>query len=137
MGTKKSLQPEPTKPSSPPKYKPGPKSKKKALNPWMNENDRESPDSSSWEKQDSRKKLGVDLSDSEDDDVVTTTSSSAPVKSFDDLFGGGGTTNGTTGKVVFNKDSDDESDHGGNNVNVEELIKASDDEEGEAIGIDW
>merc|ERR1712098_413207 len=137
--TKKSLQPEPAKPSSPPKYKPGPKSKKKALNPWMNENenDRESPDSSSWEKQDSKKKLGVDLSDSEDDDVVTTTSSSAPVKSFDDLFGGGGTTNGTTGKVVFNKDSDDESDHGGNNVNVEELIKASDDEEGEAIGIDW
>ena len=55
--TKKSLQPEPTKPSSPPKYKPGPKSKKKALNPWMNENenDRESPDSSSWEKQDSKK----------------------------------------------------------------------------------
>merc|ERR1712098_974816 len=137
--TKKSLQPEPTKPSSPPKYKPGPKSKKKALNPWMNENenDRESPDSSSWEKQDSKKNLGVDLSDSEDDDVVTTTSLSAPVKSFDDLFGGGGTTNGTTGKIVFNKDSDDESDHGGVSANVEELIKASDDEEGEAIGIDW
>ena len=31
----------------------------------MNENDRESPDSSSWEKQDSKKKLGVDLTDSE------------------------------------------------------------------------
>jgi len=135
--TKKSLQPEPSKTPSPPKYRPGPKSRKKALNPWMNENDRESPDSSSWEKQDSKKKLGVDLTDSEDEDVVTTTSLSAPVKSFDDLFGGGGTTNGTSSKIVFNKDSDDESDHGGVSANVEELIKASDDEEGEAIGIDW
>ena len=73
----------------------------------------------------------------QDEDVVTTTSLSAPVKSFDDLFGGGGTTNGTSSKIVFNKDSDDESDHGGVSANVEELIKASDDEEGEAIGIDW
>ena len=40
--------------------------------------------------------------------------------------------------VVFNKDSDDESDSGGGaGVNVEELIRASDDDDGEAIGIDW
>ena len=40
---------------------------------------------------------------------------------------------------MFNKDSDDESEHGGGNaVNVEELIRASDDSDGgEAIGIDW
>ena len=43
----------------------------------------------------------------------------------------------TSSKIVFNKDSDDESDHGGVSANVEELIKASDDEEEEAIGIDW
>ena len=71
---------------------------------------------------------------------MTTTSSTRnePPKSFDDLFGGGGggNTNGASDtKIVFNKDSDDESDHGVGNV--EELIKASDDEGGEAIGIDW
>ena len=49
--------------------------------------------------------------------------------------------NGTGSGIVFNKDSDDESEHGGgggNAVNVEELIRASDDSDGgEAIGIDW
>ena len=48
-----------------PKYKPGPKSKKKELNPWL-EMDRQSPDSgaavtSSWDSRRSR----VYLSDSE------------------------------------------------------------------------
>lgn len=71
-----------------------------------------------------------------------TTTSSKPgqaVKTFDDLFGGSAT-NGSSAKdsVVFNKDSDDESDSGGGTgVNVEELIRASDDDDGEAIGIDW
>ena len=75
--------------------------------------------------------------------MTTTTSQSGPVKTFDDLFGGPstlGAANGTAGSgIVFNKDSDDESDHGGGNaVNVEELIRASDDSDGgEAIGIDW
>ena len=49
--------------------------------------------------------------------------------------------NGTGSGIVFKKDSDDESEHGGgggNAVNVEELIRASDDSDGgEAIGIDW
>ena len=48
--------------------------------------------------------------------------------------------NGTGSGIVFKKDSDDESKHGGgcNAVNVEELIRASDDSDGgEAIGIDW
>ena len=68
---------------------------------------------------------------------MTTTSSTRqePAKSFDDLFGGGGSNGASDTKIVFNKDSDDESDHGLGNV--EELIKASDDEGGEAIGIDW
>ena len=50
-----------------------------------------------------------------------------------------GTANGAGSGIVFNKDSDDESEHGGGNaVNVEELIRASDDSDGgEAIGIDW
>ena len=55
-----------------------------------------------------------------------------------------GAANGTGSSIVFvfvfNKDSDEESDHGGggNAVNVEELIRASDDSDGgEAIGIDW
>ena len=53
-----------------------------------------------------------------------------------------GAANGTGSSIVFmfNKDSDDESDHGGggNTVNVEELIRASDDSDGgEAIGINW
>ena len=51
-----------------------------------------------------------------------------------------GAANGAGSGIVFNKDSDDESDHGGggNTVNVEELIRASDDSDGgEAIGIDW
>ena len=53
-----------------------------------------------------------------------------------------GAANGTGSSIVFmfNKDSDDESEHGGggNAVNVEELIRASDDSDGgEAIGIDW
>ena len=77
--------------------------------------------------------------------MTTTTSQSGPVKTFDDLFGGPstlGAANGTAGSgIVFNKDSDDESEHGGgggNAVNVEELIRASDDSDGgEAIGIDW
>ena len=73
--------------------------------------------------------------------MTTTSSASGPVKSFDDLFGGGGATNGSSttspAKFVFNKDSDDESDHGDAGVNVDELIRASDDDEGEAIGIDW
>ena len=75
--------------------------------------------------------------------MTTTTSQSGPVKTFDDLFGGPstlGASNGTAGSgIVFNKDSDDESEHGGGNaVNVEELIRASDDSDGgEAIGIDW
>ena len=76
--------------------------------------------------------------------MTTTTSQSGPVKTFDDLFGGPstlGTANGAAGGgIVFNKDSDDESEHGGggNAVNVEELIRASDDSDGgEAIGIDW
>ena len=76
--------------------------------------------------------------------MTTTTSQSGPVKTFDDLFGGPsslGASNGAAGGgIVFNKDSDDESDHGGggNSVNVEELIRASDDSDGgEAIGIDW
>ena len=54
------------------------------------------------------------------------------------MFGGtsGGGSNGASdSRIVFNKDSDDESDPGIGNV--EELIKASDDEGGEAIGIDW
>ena len=51
---------------TPPKYKPGPKSKQKTLNPWMDEG-RQSPDSgaavsSSW---DSKRKSLVDLSDSD------------------------------------------------------------------------
>ena len=75
--------------------------------------------------------------------MTTTTSQSGPVKTFDDLFGGPstlGAANGAGSGIVFNKDSDDESDHGGggNAVNVEELIRASDDSDGgEAIGIDW
>merc|ERR1719500_2742175 len=58
-------------PGSPPKYKPGPKSRKKALNPWL-DIDRQSPDSSSL---DTKRKSMVDLTDSEDEDHVTTTSS--------------------------------------------------------------
>lgn len=125
--------------------------------------DRQSPDSSSL---DTKRKSMVDLTDSEvslhtirfililtighnisfilqDEDHVTTTSSKpGPVKTFDDLFGSSASaTNGSSGKkdsVVFNKDSDDESDSGGGaGVNVEELIRASDDDDGEAIGIDW
>ena len=91
-------------------------------------------------------KFNIDLPCQDDDDgVTTTTSQSGPVKTFDDLFGGPstlGAANGTAGSgIVFNKDSDDESEHGGgggNAVNVEELIRASDDSDGgEAIGIDW
>ena len=91
-------------------------------------------------------KFNIDLPCQDDDDgVTTTTSQSGPVKTFDDLFGGPstlGAANGAAGSgIVFNKDSDDESDHGGgggNAVNVEELIRASDDSDGgEAIGIDW
>jgi len=135
---KKSFEEPPAKKTpSPPKYKPGPKSKQKTLNPWMDEG-RQSPDSgaavsSSW---DSQRKSVVDLSDSDDDGVTTTSSASGQAKSFDDLFGGGATNGTSDTKIVFNKDSDDESDHG-NNVNVDELIRASDDDEGEAIGIDW
>ena len=75
--------------------------------------------------------------------MTTTTSQSGPVKTVDNLFGGPsslGAANGAGSGIVFNKDSDDESDHGGgsNTVNVEELIRASDDSDGgEAIGIDW
>ena len=75
--------------------------------------------------------------------MTTTTSQSGPVKTVDNLFGGPsslGAANGAGSGIVFNKDSDDESDHGGggNAVNVEELIRASDDSDGgEAIGIDW
>ena len=70
--------------------------------------------------------------------MTTTSSKPGPVKTFDDLFGGGGASNGDKKKdsVVFNKDSDDESDEGVK-ANVEELIRASDDDDGEAIGIDW
>ena len=89
-------------------------------------------------------KFNIDLPCQDDNDgVTTTTSQSGPVKTFDDLFGGPstlGASNGTAGSgIVFNKDSDDESEHGGGNaVNVEELIRASDDSDGgEAIGIDW
>ena len=90
-------------------------------------------------------KFNIDLPCQDDDDgVTTTTSQSGPVKTFDDLFGFPstlGASNGTAGSgIVFNKDSDDESEHGGggNAVNVEELIRASDDSDGgEAIGIDW
>ena len=90
-------------------------------------------------------KFNIDLPCQDDNDgVTTTTSQSGPVKTFDDLFGGPSTlgpSNGTAGSgIVFNKDSDDESEHGGggNAVNVEELIRASDDSDGgEAIGIDW
>ena len=89
-------------------------------------------------------KFNIDLPCQDDNDgVTTTTSQSGPVKTFDDLFGGPtsqGAANGTAGSgIVFNKDSDDESEHGGGNaVNVEELIRASDDSDGgEAIGIDW
>ena len=91
-------------------------------------------------------KFNIDLPCQDDNDgVTTTTSQSGPVKTFDDLFGGPstlGAANGTAGSgIVFNKDSDDESEHGGgggNAVNVEELIRASDDSDGgEAIGIDW
>ena len=89
-------------------------------------------------------KFNIDLPCQDDDDgVTTTTSQSGPVKTFDDLFGGPstlGAANGAAGSgIVFNKDSDDESEHGGGNaVNVEELIRASDDSDGgEAIGIDW
>ena len=75
--------------------------------------------------------------------MTTTTSQSGPVKTVDNLFGGPsslGAANGAGSGIVFNKDSDDESDHGGggNTVNVEELIRASEDSDGgEAIGIDW
>ena len=74
--------------------------------------------------------------------MTTTTSQSGPAKTFDNLFGGPsslGAANGAGSGIVFNKDSDDESEHGGGNaVNVEELIRASDDSDGgEAIGIDW
>ena len=75
--------------------------------------------------------------------MTTTTSQSGPVKTVDNLFGGPsslGAANGAGSGIVFNKDSDDESEHGGggNTVNVEELIRASDDSDGgEAIGIDW
>lgn len=75
--------------------------------------------------------------------MTTTTSQSGPVKTVDNLFGGPsslGAANGAGSGIVFNKDSDDESEHGGggNAVNVEELIRASDDSDGgEAIGIDW
>ena len=75
--------------------------------------------------------------------MTTTTSQSGPVKTVDNLFGGPsslGAANGAGSGIVFNKDSDDESEHGGggNTVNVEELIWASDDSDGgEAIGIDW
>ena len=90
-------------------------------------------------------KFNIDLPCQDDNDgVTTTTSQSGPVKTFDDLFGGPstlGASNGTAGSgIVFNKDLYDESDHGGsgNAVNVEELIRASDDSDGgEAIGIDW
>merc|ERR1711971_1249680 len=124
-------------PSPPPKpkYKPGPKSRKKAMNPWL-DIDRQSPGSSSLE---TKRKSMVDLTDSEDEDHVTS-SKPGPVKTFDDLFGGGASSasNGDKKKdsVVFNKDSDDESDEGVK-ANVEELIRASDDDDGEAIGIDW
>ena len=59
----------------------------------------------------------------------------SPVTPEDSKRGGGAGSG-----IVFNKDSDDESEHGGggNTVNVEELIRASDDSDGgEAIGIDW
>ena len=56
-------------------------------------------------------------------------------KDLDDLFGGPstlGAANGAGSGIVFNKDSYDESEHGGGNaVNVEELIRASDDSDGE------
>ena len=73
--------------------------------------------------------------------MTTTTSQSGPVKTVDNLFGGPsslGAANGAGSGIVFNKDSDDESEHGGggNTVNVEELIRASDDSDG-GIGIDW
>ena len=71
--------------------------------------------------------------------MTTTSSKPGPVKTFDDLFGGGASsaTNGEKkDSVVFNKDSDDESDDGVK-ANVEELSRASDDDDGEAIGIDW
>ena len=113
---------------TPPKYKPGPKSKKAALNPWM---DRESPDSGGVSSR-------QDRSDSEDEERVTSTSSrQEPAKTFDDLFGGSNENKGTSDQIVFNKDSDDESDAGeANKVNVDELIGGSDNEEN-VFGLDW
>lgn len=118
---------------SPPKYKPGPKSKKAALNPWM---DRDSPDSGGVSSS-SRAANRPDRSDSEDEDTVTSTSRQEPSKTFDDLFGGSSENRETTDQIVFNKDSDDESDGGeANKVNVQELIGGSDSEDN-VLGLDW
>ena len=94
---------------SPPKYKPGPKSRKAALNPWM---DRESPDSGGVSSS-FRAANRLDRSDSEDEDTVTTTTRQEPSKTFDDIFGG---FRETSGQIVLNKDSDDESDVGEDNA---------------------
>ena len=115
---------------SPPKYKPRPKSRKAALNPWM---DRESPDSGGVSSS-FRATNRLDRSDSEDEDTVTTTTRQEPSKTFDDLFGGSSESRETSGQIVF---SDDESEsEEANKVNVEELIGGSDNEES-VFGMDW
>ena len=115
---------------TPPKYKPGPKSRRAALNPWM---DRESPDSGGG-----RAANRLDGSDSEDEATVTS-SRREPSKTFDDLFGGSEDSRENTNQIVFNKDSDDESDGGETNkVNVEELIGGSgSDSEENVLGLKW
>ena len=118
---------------TPPKYKPGPKSRKAALNPWMN---RESPDSGG-ESSSSRTVNRLDMSDSEDEERVTS-SRHEPSKTFDDLFGGSNENRETSDQIVFNKDSDDESDGGvANKVNVDALIGGSDNEEEGVYGLEW
>ena len=106
-----------------PKYKPGPKSRQKILNPWM---DRQSPDEgeerSSWSKTDDHK----DSSDSDPEDAVSGTRQQATFDNSNDQD--------TGGHVVFNKDSDDESGDGDNRVNIDDLMGGSENEE-EILGL--
>ena len=118
---------------TPPKYKPGPKSRKAALNPWM---DRESPDSGGVSST-SRTVNRLDMSDSEEEEGRVTSTRQEPAKTFDDLFGGSNENRGTSDQIVFNKDSDDESDGEVNKVNVDELIGGSDNDEENVFGLDW
>ena len=113
-----------------PKYKPGPKSRQKILNPWM-DTDRQSPDPgevrSSWSRTDDHQVS----SDSDSEDVVIGTRQQA---TFDDLFGGASNEKDIGGHVVFNKDSDDESGDGDNAVNIDDLMGGTENEE-EILGL--